>query len=105
MAKKESNKIVDMKIENKETQVEEKQTKLSYNEVVNIANQLTQKCNELYKRVQEQDLENTFTRLHYLFKVVKFQNSFPNDFVEDNIIEIIRIMAIKKEDNSEQSQN
>ena len=64
--------------------------KLSYEELENVAN-------NLYNRLQHADMANMFKRLDYLFKVVENINSFPEEFSNQVVEEIVGLMTIPTE--------
>lgn len=75
------------------------QKKLSYAELENVANQLSQQANQLYEQLQRANLTNMFTRLQFLFEVVKLPQTFSGDFYQSCVEEIEQIMNLKAEVN------
>ena len=79
--------------------------KLSYEELENIAHQLSEQSRVLAQRLQEANLNNTFKRLDYLFKVLENHAFFREDFLDEatgEIEELIRIPEdIEGEDNED----
>jgi len=75
--------------------------KLSYEELENIAHQLSDQARSLYARVQQLESNALFQRLNYLFKVVdkSCTFSFPDDFVKKCAEEIIEILTIPEEEH------
>ena len=69
-------------------------TKLSYEELENIVN-------NLYARLQQAELSNAFKRLDYLFKVVENSNMFPVEFQEMCVKDIVSFMTIPEEKTEE----
>jgi hypothetical protein len=69
-------------------------TKMSYEELERVAN-------DLYIRLQNADMSNMFKRLDYLFKVIKFKDSFTPTFVESCVKEIEMMMTIPSEETKE----
>ena len=68
------------------------QKKLSYEELQNVASQLSQQNQQLNIMLQQANMTNIFKRLDYLFKVLENKNCFNSDFVitcADEIKEII----------------
>lgn len=65
-------------------------TKMSYEELERVAN-------DLYVRLQNADMSNLFARLDYLFKVVKYKDSFTPAFVEKRIKEVEMMMTPPEE--------
>lgn len=83
--------------ENKGTQ------KMSYEELENVAAQLSQQNQQLYARLQQAEMSNMLSRLEFLFKVVKNAQAFPEEFVTKCTTEIVDIMTIPEvEDTKEE---
>lgn len=79
----------------KNTQTEKPQTKkLSYEELEQVASQLSEQSRQLYEKLKKQSLENMFMRLNYLFKVVENKDVFSKEFKENCIKEIEDVMTI-----------
>lgn len=57
------------------------QKKLSYEELQNVAGQLSQQNQQLNMMIQQANMTNMFKRLDYLFKVLEFRECFDSDFV------------------------
>lgn len=76
--------------ENKETQ------KLSYEQLEQVATQLSQQVQNLYAKLQEAEVSNMLSRLKFLFKVIKYGDKFPAEFVKKCVEEIVDIMTIKE---------
>lgn len=74
--------------------IQEAPKKLSYEELENVANQLSKQSEQLYMKLQESNMYNTFKRLDYLFKVVENEMSFDNEFVEKCTKEIVDLLTI-----------
>lgn len=99
--------------ENKETKVKSaastqksaQSEKMSYEQLENIAHQLSEQVKQLYVKLQEANMANMFKRLDYLFKIVENAHSFDRDFVLKCIAEIEDIITIpeSKEDKTEDS--
>ena len=79
-----------------ETPTEEK--KLSYEQLNEIAHQLSEQNRELYQKVQEMNMANIFKRLEYLFKVVDLSVEFKQEFVNKCKEEITTLMTLPKEE-------
>lgn len=73
---------------------QEKPAKMSYEELENVAAQLSAQNRQLYARVQSMDMTNIFRRLDYLFKVVENAHAFPEDFVTECAIEIRDMLTV-----------
>lgn len=96
-------KIVKMKNTEKETPQKDPK-KLTYDELENIAQQLSNQNRELYMKVQELNAENMFKRLDYLFKVVENEISFPQTFINNCVEEIQDMMTLPKEEKEEKEE-
>lgn len=95
-------KVVEMQPTVKET---ERPKKMSYEQLENIAHQLSEQAKQLYMKLQDANMNNMFKRLDYLFKVVENGHMFKQDFLEKSIAEIEEIMTIPEEtekDNKEE---
>lgn len=77
--------------------------KMSYEELENVATQLSQQNQQLYARLQQADMANMLSRLKFLFKVVENAVNFPDEFVAKCVTEIMDIMTIPEvEDTKEE---
>ena len=95
-------KIVEMQPATKET---ERPEKMSYEQLENVAHQLSEQAKQLYMKLQAANMSNMFKRLDYLFKVVENGHMFKQDFLEKCITEIEEIMTVPEEaekDNNEE---
>lgn len=95
-------KVVEMQPTTKET---ERPEKMSYEQLENIAHQLSEQAKQLYMRLQAANMGNMFKRLDYLFKVVENGHMFKQDFLEKCIAEIEELMTVPEEveeDNKEE---
>ena len=54
--------------------------KLSYEQLENVAHQLSEQNRQLYAKLQELQVDNMFKRLDYLFKVVENNNGVVQSF-------------------------
>jgi hypothetical protein len=89
----------------KEELRQEQPSKMSYEQLENVAHQLSEQVKQLYMSLQKSNLENTFQRLNYLFKVVENGHMFKQDFLEKCIAEIEELMTVPEEveeDNKEE---
>lgn len=84
-----------------EEKVNETQKKMSYEELEQVAAQLSQQSQQLYARLQQADMTNMFKRLDYLFKVVENGPMFPNEFLDMCVAEIQEIMTPVNEEAGE----
>ena len=95
-------KVVKVQPTTKET---ERPEKMSYEQLENIAHQLSEQAKQLYMKLQAANMSNMFKRLDYLFKVVENGHMFKQDFLEKCIAEIEEIMTVPEEteeDNKEE---
>lgn len=80
----------------------EKESKLSYEDLENLARQLSEQNRQLYAKLQELSVQDMFKRLDYLFRVVENHKLFKEDFIEDCLSEIEIAMKIPTEDELEE---
>ena len=85
-------KTVEMKTEKK---------KFSYEELNDIASQLSQQNQQLYAQLQRVNMTNAFRRLDYLFKVAENGALFTPEFLDNCISEIEESLTIKEEDTED----
>lgn len=95
----ENKKMNDMKLNSKENAA--KSEKMPYEQLENIAHQLSDQVNKLYARLQEADMNNLFKRLDYLFKVVENAKIFPEDFLNTCVAEIQSLITLPEEPQAE----
>lgn len=99
MEEKNETKMVELKNNSQEN----KSKKLSYEELENVAHQLSEQSRQLYAQLQEVNRSNLFTRLEYLFKVVENAPSFSEEFSRACVDEIQELMTIPKDEVEEES--
>ena len=87
-------KVVEMQPVTKET---ERPEKMSYEQLEQIAHQLSEQARQLYSQLQKSNMTNMFKRLDYLFKVVENGHMFKQDFLEKCITEIEELMTVPEE--------
>lgn len=91
--------------ENKDAKVVEMKTtqpeKMSYEQLENIAHQLSEQNRQLYQKLQESNLASMFQRLNYLFKVMEYNVMFPEDFVKKCVDEVVEVMTIPEKTEEE----
>ena len=76
--------------------------KMSYEQLENVAHQLSEQNRQLFAKLQELNMANMFKRLDYLFKVIENGHMFKLDFLEKCIAEIESLITIpKQEEESE----
>ena len=93
-------KIVEMQPATKET---ERPEKMSYEQLEQIAHQLSEQARKLYSQLQQSNMTNMFKRLDYLFKVVENGHMFKQDFLEKCIAEIEELMTVPEEVEKEET--
>ena len=80
---------------------ENKKKELSYDELKNVAGQLSQQNQQLNMMLQQANMTNMFKRMDYLFKVLDFQHCFDSEFVLACSDEIKELMTPPVEDEAE----
>ena len=91
-------KIVEMA--NAKTTDGEKVQKMSYEQLEQVAHQLSEQARDLYNQLQKADLNNMFKRLDYLFKVVENKDKFNLIFFDRCIKEIEEIMTVPEQEEN-----
>ena len=76
---------------------DERPEKLSYEQLENVAHQLSEQTKQLYMKLQAANMSNMFKRLDYLFKVEENGHMFKQYFLEKCIAEIEEIMTVPEE--------
>lgn len=84
--------------------------KMSYEQLEDVAHQLSEQVRQLYAKLQESNLENMFKRLDYLFKVIENAYAFNEEFVSKCTSEIESLMTLpdnedEPKEDSGQSEN
>ena len=74
--------------------VDSRPEKMTYEQLENIAHQLSDQAKQLYAKLQDSNMENTFRRLDYLFKVIAHSNQFNDEFVKKCSKEIESVITI-----------
>lgn len=93
-------KVVEMTPQAKET---EQPQKMSYEQLEQVAHQLSEQARQLYGQLQKSNMTNMFKRLDYLFRVVENGHMFKQDFLDRCVKEIEDIMTVPEEtENSEE---
>ena len=78
--------------------------KMSYEELENVARQLSEQTRQLYTKLQEMNMVNMFKRLDYLFKVAEFSHMFNTEFVTTCTQEIQELLTIPEETKEEKTE-
>ena len=79
------------------------QKKYSYEELENIAHQLSEQSRSLAMRLQQAEMTNIFKRLDYLFKVLEYSDHFDLEWTkkcEDEIVLIMTPETISEEEGN-----
>ena len=92
----------DKKPQMKEDQVKEV-TKISYEQLENIAHQLSDQNRQLRTELAQSKELAFFRRLDYLFKVIEYPGAFPSDFYTKCAQEVESLMTIPEEIPTEES--
>ena len=66
----------------------QKDNKISYEELVNVANQLQVQNRKMQQQLYQLMEEHSVIRMNFLFEIVKNYNMFQKDTVEESIKEI-----------------
>lgn len=82
--------------------MEESKKKLTYEELENVAHQLSEQSKQLYTRLQQAELTNVYKRLDYLFKVIEFSPDFDDTFVNKCVKEIEEIMTVPETEDKDE---
>ena len=85
-------KVVEMK-----SQVQRPE-KMSYEQLENVAHQLSEQNRQLFAKLQELNMTNMFKRLDYLFKVIENGHMFKQDFLEKCIAEIESLITVPEQE-------
>lgn len=88
------NNVVEMKPQMQETARPEK---MSYEQLENVAHQLSEQAKQLYAQLQAANMTNVFKRLDYLFKVVENGHVFNQEFLNKCVAEIEEHITIPEE--------
>jgi|SRR5690554_3641505 len=80
-------KVVEMNTKTSDKEVKQ-DNKLSYEELVNVANQLQIQNRQMQQQLYQLMEEHSVIRMNFLFEIVKNANMFQKDTVEESIKEI-----------------
>lgn len=81
----------------------ERPEKMSYEQLENVAHQLSEQNRQLYMKLQSANMTNLFKRLDYLFKVIENSDKFNKEFVNKCLTEIESSMTIPEEESKDKS--
>lgn len=79
--------------------------KMSYEQLENVAHQLSEQNRQLYTKLQELNMVNIFKRLDYLFKVIENGHVFNQDFLEKCIAEIESLMTVPEQEEKPETED
>lgn len=68
--------------------------KMSYEQLENVAHQLSEQSRQLYMKLQAANMNNVFKRLDYLFKVIENGHMFNQAFVDKCVSEIEELITV-----------
>lgn len=79
--------------------------KMSYEQLENVAHQLSEQNRQLFAKLQELNMANVFKRLDYLLKVVENGHMFKQDFLEKCIAEIESLMTVPEQEEKPETED
>lgn len=79
--------------------------KMSYEQLENVAHQLSEQNKQLFAKLQELNMANIFKRLDYLFKVTESGHMFKQDFLEKCIAEIESLMTVPEQEEKPETED
>ena len=91
-----------MEVVKNENEKSLKKEKMSYEELENIAHQLSEQSRVLMQKLQEVNMSNMFKRLDYLFKIIEFEHMFDDNFIDKCIKEVQDMISIPEEEPNEE---
>lgn len=75
----------------------ERPEKMSYEQLENVAHQLSEQSRQLYIKLQQANMNNMFKRLDYLFKVIENEHAFNHEFIDKCTNEIEELITVPEE--------
>lgn len=85
--------------------MEVKNEKMSYEQLENIAHQLSEQNRNMYARLQELQSNMMLKRLDFLFRVLENEKMFPDEYIDSVVDEIRESLTIPdKEDNESETE-
>lgn len=89
------------KVVNLDTKIEDKKpAKLTYEQLEEVAHQLSNRVNQLSAQLSEAVMINASKRLDYLFKTLEYKDLFSKEFITSAISEIEEALtSIEEEQN------
>lgn len=89
----------------REKLTEQRPEKMSYEQLENVAHQLSEQNRQLFVKLQELNMANMFKRLDYLFKVVENGHMFKQDFLEKCIAEVESLMTVPEQEEKPETED
>lgn len=92
----------------REKLTEQRPEKMSYEQLENVAHQLSEQNRQLFAKLQELNMANMFKRLDYLFKVVEnghMFHMFQQDFLEKCIAEVESLMTVPEQEEKPETED
>lgn len=89
----------------REKLTEQRPEKMSYEQLENVAHQLSEQNRQLFAKLQELNMANMFKRLDYLFKVVENGHMFQQDFLEKCIAEVESLMTVPEQEEKPETED
>ena len=83
---------------------ENKKKELSYDELKNVAGQLSQQNQQLNMMLQQANMTNMFKRMDYLFNILELKDCFDTEFVITCSDEIKELMTPPVEQEEERKE-
>ena len=83
---------------------ENKKKELSYDELKNVAGQLSQQNQQLNMMLPQANMTNMFKRMDYLFKILELKDCFDTEFVITCSDEIKELMTPPVEQEEERKE-
>lgn len=85
--------------------MEAKNEKMSYEQLENIAHQLSEQNRNMYAKLQELQSNMMLKRLDFLFRVLENERMFPDEYIDSVVDEIRESLTIPdKEDNESETE-
>ena len=79
--------------------------KISYEQLENVAHQLSEQNRQLFAKLQELNMTNVFKRLDYLFKVIENGHMFEQNFLEKCIAEVESLMTVPEQEEKPETED
>lgn len=85
--------------------MEAKNEKMTYEQLENIAHQLSEQNRNMYAKLQELQSNMMLKRLDFLFRVLENEKMFPDEYIDSVVDEIRESLTIPdKEDNESETE-